>query len=72
MSRDEFRNYVRFDGTARYVGAQNGNGAVRIDDDSVDVIVGGKQYSSFGSNYVEFGNYQLRRTADGGLGFKMR
>ena len=72
LPREEFRNYVRFDGTALYVGAQNGNGAVRIDDDSVDVIVGGKQYSSFGSNYVEFGNYQLRRTADSGLGFKMR
>ena len=72
LSREEFLNYVRFDGTALYVDAQNGNGTVRIDDDSVDVIVGGKQYSSFGSNYVEFGNYQLRRTADGGLGFKMR
>ena len=32
------------------------------------VIVG---YSRFAANYVQFGNYQLRRTTDGGLAFKI-
>ena len=32
----------------------------------------GKTFSSFGANYVEFGNYQIRRSADGGLVFKIR
>ena len=28
-------------------------------------------YSKFAANYVQFGKYQLRRTADGGLAFKL-
>ena len=39
--------------------------------ESVNVVMNGSKYSRFAGNYVQFGNYQLRRTTDGGLAFKM-
>lgn len=72
LPREEFQHYVRIRPDGLHVGAEETTGEVRIDHDSVDVLLGGRVFSSFGQNYVEFGNYQLRRTADGGLAFKMR
>ena len=72
MSKEEFQHYVRIADDGLHVGAEGTTGEVVIDSDSVDVVLGGKTFSSFAANYVEFGNYQLRRTADGGLAFKMR
>ena len=46
-------------------------GEVLVSADGMHVIVGGQVYSCFASDYVEFGNYQLRRVA-GGLAFKLR
>lgn len=72
LSKEEFQHYVRIADDGLHVGAEGTTGEVVIDHDSVDVVLGGKTFSSFAANYVEFGNYQLRRTADGGLAFKMR
>ena len=72
MSKEEFQHYVRIADDGLHVGAEGTTGEVVIDHDSVDVVLGGRRFSSFAANYVEFGNYQLRRTADGGLAFKMR
>lgn len=72
MSKEEFQHYVRIADDGLHVGAEGSTGEVVIDHDSVDVVLGGRRFSSFAANYVEFGNYQLRRTADGGLAFKMR
>jgi len=44
---------------------------VLIDSESVNVVLGGKKYSKFAGSYVQFGNYQLRRSSDGGLVFKL-
>ena len=75
-------NYVRIKPDGLHVGSkvdpETGNvldepiGEVVIDHDGVDVVVGGKVFSSFAGTYVEFGNYQIRKTTDGGLAFKMR
>lgn len=77
ITRAIFDHYVRIQPDGLHVGATdtNGNpvtGEVRIDHDSVDIIINGIAFSSFASNYVEFGNYQMRKTADGGIAFKMR
>ena len=45
---------------------------VLIDYSGMNVNLNGETYSQFKANYVQFGNYQLRKTADGGLVFKMR
>ena len=42
-----------------------------MDSSSVNVVFNGQKYSKFSGNYVQFGNYQLRRTSDGGLVFKL-
>lgn len=44
---------------------------VVITDNSVDIRISETTYSQFGQNYVQFGNYQLRQSSDGGLVFKM-
>jgi len=72
LTKEEFQHYVRIEPDGLHVGEQNSTGEVLINHDSVDVILNGRMFSSFAANYVEFGNYQLRRTADGGLAFKMR
>ena len=46
-------------------------GEVLVAADGMHVVVGGQVYSRFASDYVEFGNYQLRRV-NGGLAFKLR
>lgn len=71
-TREELAHLVRIQSDGVHVGALDSSGEVVIDSDSVDIQLGGRKFSSFGGSYVEFGNYQLRRTADGGLAFKMR
>lgn len=72
LSKEEFQHYVRVEPDGLHVGAEGTTGEVHIDHDSVDVVLSESVFTSLGSNYVELGNYQLRRTADGGLAFKMR
>ena len=80
LSEEAFRqHYMRLDAEdGLHIGAldENGDattGEVRIDSDSVDIMMNGKTFSSFAANYVEFGNYQIRKSAkDGGLVFKAR
>lgn len=39
---------------------------------AIGTVIGeGKGYSQFAANYVQFGKYQMRRTADGGMAFKL-
>lgn len=45
---------------------------VLIREESVDIREAGKKFSRFAGDYVQFGNYQLRKSTDGGLVFKMK
>lgn len=65
----EVEQFARLDSDGLHVGEKGKPGEVLIDSDSVDVRVGGKVFSSFGDDYVEFGNQQMRRTSDGGIAF---
>ena len=64
---------VRIDSDGLHVGDnQNTNNEVLIDSEAVNVITGGTMESKFTGSYIQFGNYQLRRTADNGLAFKVK
>ena len=64
---------VRIDSDGLHVGDnQNTNNEVLIDSEAVNVITGGMMESKFTGSYIQFGNYQLRRTADNGLAFKVK
>ena len=67
----EVEKYVRLDGSGIAVGKENGTEQLFIDETGVSTRVNGQQYSKFGDKFVQFGNYQLRRSADGGLVFKL-
>jgi len=69
--RTDFKRVVRIDDDGLHVGDNLSNGEVLIDSESVNVVLGGKKYSKFAGSYVQFGNYQLRRSSDGGLVFKL-
>lgn len=69
-ARAEFRRVVRIDDAGLHVGDNQSNGEVLIDSGSVNVVINGVGYSKFAGNYVQFGDYQMRRSADGGLMFK--
>lgn len=70
-TRADFRRVVRIDDDGLHVGDNLSNGEVLIDSESVNVVLGGRKYSKFSGSYVQFGNYQLRRSSDGGLVFKL-
>ena len=64
---------VRIDSDGLHVGDnQNTNNEVLIDSEAVNVVTGGVMESKFTGSYIQFGNYQLRRTADNGLAFKVK
>lgn len=52
--------------------ANNPSNQLTMTSGSIDIYVNGIKYSQLASKYVQFGNYQLRRTNDGGLAFKMK
>ena len=60
---------LRLDGEGLHVGDSQARAEVLIDSESVNVRLRGETYSRFGSNYVQFGDYRLRRSVDGGLVF---
>ena len=70
--QSDLKRVVRIDDNGLHVGDNLSNGEVLIDSESVNVVIGGQKYSKFAAAYVQFGNYQLRRTADGGLAFKIK
>ena len=69
VATGKVEQFARLDSDGLHVGEKGKPGEVLIDSDSVDVRVGGKVFSSFGDDYVEFGNQQMRRTSDGGIAF---
>lgn len=71
LPRVEFQRVVRIDEEGLHVGDNQSNGEVLVDSNSVNVVFNGQKYSKFSGNYVQFGNYQLRRSSDGGLVFKL-
>lgn len=68
----DFRRVLRITDSGLHVGDNLTNSEVLIDSTSVGILLNGVRYSTFGSNYVQFGSYQLRKSADGGLVFKKR
>ena len=72
VTKTELQHIIRIESDGLHVGAQGSQSEAIIDNDSFDIAFGGQVFSSFAGNYVEFGNYQIRRTADGGLAFKLR
>ena len=72
-ARADFRRVVRIDENGLHVGDnQNTNNEVLIDSEAVNVVTGGVMESKFAGSYIQFGSYQLRRTADNGLAFKVK
>lgn len=72
QAQNDFKRVVRIDDAGLHVGDNLTNGEVLINSSSVGIVLNGIQYSSFAGNYVQFGLYQLRKSADGGLVFKKR
>lgn len=72
VSKDTFDRVIRIDGEGLHVGDNKTSSEVLIDTNSVNVVMSGQKYSQFAANYVQFGIYQLRKSADGGLVFKLR
>lgn len=68
----EVEKYVRLDGNGIVIGKNTDNAQqLLLDETGVSTRINGQQYSKFGDKFVQFGNYQLRRSADGGLVFKL-
>lgn len=71
--RADMKRIVRIDDAGLHVGDnQNTNNEVLIDSEGINVVTGGLMESKFAGSYIQFGLYQLRRTADNGLAFKVK
>lgn len=64
--------YVQIKEDGTHMRARDTDNEMVLSSQGVEINVGGQNYSQFGAMYVQFGNYQLRRTADGGLAFKLK
>lgn len=69
-------NYVEIakDGSGVYVRDIQGESVLKLNSGSVSIgaVSGGTDgYSQLAAKYVQFGNYQLRKSGDGGLVFKL-
>lgn len=62
---------VRVDDEGLHVGEVDSNKEVLIDDESLNIAIGGQTYSKFGSNFAQFGNYRIYNDASGGIVFRM-
>lgn len=71
ISTGEIETYVRLQDDGLHIGEAGKASEMLIDEGSANVVVSGQTYSTFAANYVQFGNYQIRKTADGGMAFKM-
>ena len=72
VRKDNLETYLRLLTDGVHVGQSGNSSEVVVTPETVDVRLNGATYSQFASNYVQFGNYQLRRSADGGLVFKLK
>lgn len=63
---------MRLDEDGVHVGEYGTTSEVLIDKSAVSVVQNGRKYSQFASNYAQFGDYQMRRSADGGIVFKIK
>lgn len=61
---------VRVDDAGVHVGKIDTDNEVLIDEESVNIMQGEQRYSRFAANYVQFGNYRMYKSSDGGLVFK--
>lgn len=72
ITREEFYRFMRFDvDTGLTIGASNSSSELLLNEAGVSVQIGGQTYSRFAANYVQFGNYQIRKSANGALVFKL-
>ena len=60
---------VRTDGT--HMKAKGTVNEMVLTNEGVSINVNGQTYSQFAANYVQFGNYRMYKTNDGGLAFKL-
>ena len=70
ISFETTNRLVRLDDEGLHVGDINSNKEVLIDDESMNIKIGSESYSSFGSNYAQFGNYRIYTDSTGGLVFR--
>lgn len=71
LMRDDFIRIIRVLDDGLHVGDNLTTCEVLISSTGVSILINGVPYSKFTAEYVQFGNYQLKLTADGGMAFKM-
>ena len=72
VRKDNLETYLRLMTDGVHVGRSSNSSEVVVTPETVDVRLNGTTYSQFASNYVQFGRYQLRKSVDGGLVFKIK
>ena len=70
VSRPEFQRVVRVDTSGMHIGDNLSNCEVLIDSGTVNIVVGGQAYSSFGAGFLQLGDdIRMRRPKTGGVAF---
>ena len=70
VSRPEFQRVVRIDTSGMHIGDNLSNCEVLIDSGTVNIVVGGQPYSTFGAGFLQLGDdIRIRRPKTGGVAF---
>ena len=71
ITKEEFSYYLRIDADDGVeIGKSDSNSKLVITNETVSVKVNNNIYSKFAGNFVQFGDYQIRRSTNGALIFK--
>ena len=70
VTRNELDHIVRVKSDGLHIGAVGSTGEMHLQNDRMDLNVGGQTYSQFARDYVQFGQYKIGLAEDGGLFFK--
>lgn len=71
LPRSDFQRLVRVDTDGLHVGDNQANVETLIDSYGFNVRVNGSTTTTLGDGFTAYGNYIQRRTADGGLAWRI-
>lgn len=70
VTKPEFERVVRIDTEGMHIGDNLSNCEVLIDSGTVNIVVGGQAYSTFGAGFLQLGDdIRIRRPKTGGVAF---
>ena len=71
VSIETMNTLIKIDDDGLHIGETGSSKEVLIDEEAMNITIGGQTYSKFAANYAQFGNYRVYNDSTGGLVFNV-